>query len=59
MYLAHGFFDAFWNYTEETAEEFGAKCHHCRWCFNGWKDLVIPGFVEASLRTAGGYKDSS
>ncbi|CAL1165881.1 unnamed protein product, partial [Cladocopium goreaui] len=39
-------FDAFWNYTEETAEEFGAKCHHCRWCFNGWKDLVIPGFVE-------------
>eukprot|EP00933_Yihiella_yeosuensis_P015901 TRINITY_DN13730_c0_g1_i3.p1 TRINITY_DN13730_c0_g1~~TRINITY_DN13730_c0_g1_i3.p1 ORF type:complete len:538 (-),score=61.42 TRINITY_DN13730_c0_g1_i3:194-1807(-) len=33
-------------FSEETADNFGAHCAHCSWCFTPWKDLVIPGFVE-------------
>ena len=34
-------------FSEETADNFGAHCQHCHWCFTRWKDYVIPGFVEA------------
>ena len=34
-------------FSEESAENFGAHCQHCHWCFTRWKDYVIPGFVEA------------
>merc|ERR1712061_72387 len=33
-------------FSEETADNFGTACKHCSWCFNPWKDVVIPGFVE-------------
>ncbi|CAK9008449.1 Probable glucuronoxylan glucuronosyltransferase F8H (FRA8 homolog) (Protein FRAGILE FIBER 8 homolog) [Durusdinium trenchii] len=33
-------------FSEETADNFGAHCQHCHWCFTRWKDYVIPGFVE-------------
>jgi len=33
-------------FSEETAGHFGAACQHCAWCFQPWKDIVIPGFVE-------------
>ncbi|CAE7661740.1 GUT1 [Symbiodinium pilosum] len=33
-------------FSEETADNFGAHCQHCYWCFTPWKDYVIPGFVE-------------
>ncbi|CAJ1376836.1 unnamed protein product [Effrenium voratum] len=33
-------------FSEETADNFGAHCKHCYWCFTRWKDYVIPGFVE-------------
>lgn len=33
-------------FSEETADNFGAHCKHCYWCFTPWKDYVIPGFVE-------------
>ena len=33
-------------FSEETADNFGAHCQHCHWCFTRWKDYVIPCFVE-------------
>lgn len=36
-------------FSEETADNFGAHCQHCHWCFTRWKDYVIPGFVDPRL----------
>jgi len=33
-------------FSEETASNFGSSCRHCPSCFQPWKDVVIPGFVE-------------
>lgn len=40
-------------FSEETADNFGAHCQHCHWCFTRWKDYVIPGFVAALLQVLG------
>jgi len=32
--------------SEETAHEFGQSCEHCHWCFDPWKDILIPGYIE-------------
>ena len=40
-------------FSEETADNFGAHCQHCHWCFTRWKDYVIPGFVESELQLDG------
>eukprot|EP00438_Fugacium_kawagutii_P006636 Skav235735 [mRNA] locus=scaffold1686:133569:139547:- [translate_table: standard] len=36
-------------FSEETADNFGAHCQHCHWCFTHWKDYVIPGFEKWSV----------
>eukprot|EP00397_Hematodinium_sp_SG-2012_P038467 GEMP01041849.1.p1 GENE.GEMP01041849.1~~GEMP01041849.1.p1 ORF type:complete len:342 (+),score=44.32 GEMP01041849.1:691-1716(+) len=33
-------------FNEQHSEEFGASCLHCPSCFQQWKDIIIPGFVE-------------
>ena len=32
--------------NEHNAAEYGKSCFHCNWCFQPWKDVLMPGFVE-------------
>jgi len=33
-------------YDLENPHKFAQKCKHCHWCYQGWKDIMIPGFLE-------------